>query len=46
MRNMRKSDGLIKIASEENIPLNVAELDVNDDLSVNNAKSKNRYKAQ
>ena len=37
MRNMSKSDGLIKIASEENIPLNVAQLDVNDDLSVNNA---------
>ena len=40
MRNMSKSDGLIKIASEENIPLNVTQLDVNDDLSVNNAIDK------
>ena len=37
MRNMSKSDGLIKIASEENLHLNVAQLDVNDDLSVNKA---------
>ena len=35
MRNMSKSDGLIKIASEESLQLNVAQLDVNDDLSVN-----------
>jgi len=40
MRNMRKSEGLIKIASEENLQLNVAQLDVNDDLSVNNAIDK------
>jgi short-subunit dehydrogenase len=40
MRNMSKSDGLIKIASEENLPLNVAQLDVNDDLSVNKAIDK------
>jgi len=31
MRNMSKSDGLVKIASEENLQLNVAQLDVNDD---------------
>jgi len=37
MRNMSKSDWLIKIASEENLQLNVAQLDVNDDLSVNKA---------
>ena len=37
MRNMSKSEGLIKIASEENLQLNVAQLDVNDDLSVNKA---------
>lgn len=35
MRNMSKSDGLKKIASEESLQLNVAQLDVNDDLSVN-----------
>jgi short-subunit dehydrogenase len=40
MRNMSKSDGVIKIASEENLPLNVAQLDVNDDLSVNKAIDK------
>jgi short-subunit dehydrogenase len=37
MRNMSKSDGLIRIASEEKLPLNVTQLDVNDDLSVTNA---------
>lgn len=40
MRNMSKSEGLIKIASEENLQLNVAQLDVNDDLSVNKAIDK------
>ena len=40
MRNMSKSEGLIKIASEENLQLNVAQLDVNDDLSVNKAIEK------
>ena len=40
MRNMSKSQGLIKIASEENLPLNVAQLDVNDDLSVNSTIDK------
>jgi NAD(P)-dependent dehydrogenase (short-subunit alcohol dehydrogenase family) len=35
MRNMSKSNGLREIASKEKIPLNVAQLDVNDDLSVN-----------
>ena len=40
MRNMSKNDGLMKIASEENLQLNVAQLDVNDDLSVNNAIDK------
>jgi len=40
MRNMSKSEGLIKIASEENLQLNVAQLDVNDDLSVNKAINK------
>jgi short-subunit dehydrogenase len=37
MRNMSKSDGLREIASKENIPLNVTQLDVNNDSSVNNA---------
>jgi NAD(P)-dependent dehydrogenase (short-subunit alcohol dehydrogenase family) len=37
MRNMSKSNGLMEIASKENIPLNVAQLDVNDDISVDNA---------
>jgi short-subunit dehydrogenase len=40
MRNMSKSEELIKIASEENLQLNVAQLDVNDDLSVNKAIDK------
>ena len=40
MRNMSKREGLIKIASEENLQLNVAQLDVNDDLSVNKAIDK------
>lgn len=40
MRNMSKNEGLIKIASEENLQLNVAQLDVNDDLSVNKAIDK------
>ena len=40
MRNMSKSEGLIKIASEDNLQLNVAQLDVNDDLSVNKAIDK------
>ena len=37
MRNMSKSDGLREIASKENLPLNVTQLDVNNDSSVNNA---------
>jgi NAD(P)-dependent dehydrogenase (short-subunit alcohol dehydrogenase family) len=37
MRNMGKSDGLREIASKENIPLNVTQLDVNNDSSVNGA---------
>src|ERR687892_2565958 len=37
MRNTSKSDGLREIASRENIPLNVTQLDVDDDMSVNNA---------
>jgi NAD(P)-dependent dehydrogenase (short-subunit alcohol dehydrogenase family) len=37
MRNMSKSHGLREIASKENIPLNVTQLDVNNDSSVNNA---------
>jgi NAD(P)-dependent dehydrogenase (short-subunit alcohol dehydrogenase family) len=37
MRTMSKSDGLRDIASKERIPLNVAQLDVNDDSSVDNA---------
>ena len=37
MRNMSKSNGLREIASKERIPLNVDQLDVNDDSSVNNA---------
>jgi NAD(P)-dependent dehydrogenase (short-subunit alcohol dehydrogenase family) len=34
VRNMGKSNGLREIASKEKIPLNVAQLDVNDDSSV------------
>ena len=37
---MSKSNGLREIASKEKIPLNVAQLDVNDDLSVNTAIDK------
>jgi short-subunit dehydrogenase len=36
MRNLKKSDELLKIASKENIPLKVIQLDVNDDKSVSN----------
>jgi len=37
MRNTSKSNGLREVASKENIPLKVTQLDVNDDSSVNNA---------
>jgi short-subunit dehydrogenase len=37
MRNVSKGDGLREIAFKEKIPLNVAQLDVNDDSSVNSA---------
>ena len=37
MRNMSKSNGLREIASKEKIPLNVVQLDVNDNSSVDNA---------
>jgi NAD(P)-dependent dehydrogenase (short-subunit alcohol dehydrogenase family) len=37
MRNLKKSDELLKIASKENIPLRVIQLDVNDDRSVSSA---------
>jgi len=37
MRNLKKSDELLKIAAKERIPLKVIQLDVNDDRSVNNA---------
>ena len=37
MRNMSKSNGLREIASKEKIPLNVTQLDVNDNSSVDNA---------
>lgn len=37
MRNLKKGDELIKIASQETIPLKVIELDVNDHVSVNDA---------
>jgi NAD(P)-dependent dehydrogenase (short-subunit alcohol dehydrogenase family) len=37
MRNMSKGDRLLEIASEEKIPLNVTQLDVNNDSSVDNA---------
>jgi short-subunit dehydrogenase len=37
MRNLKKSDELLKIASNENIPLKVIQLDVNDDRSVSSA---------
>jgi short-subunit dehydrogenase len=37
MRNLKKSDELLKIAAKERIPLKVIQLDVNDDSSVNDA---------
>ena len=37
MRNLKKSDELLKIATKENIPLKVIQLDVNDDRSVSSA---------
>lgn len=37
MRNLKKSDELLKIAANERIPLKVIQLDVNEDTSVNNA---------
>src|ERR1044072_991342 len=37
MRNLKKGDELMKIASQETIPLKVIELDVNDNVSVNDA---------
>ena len=37
MRNIMKSDRLREIALKENIPLNVAQLDVNSDSSVDDA---------
>jgi short-subunit dehydrogenase len=37
MRNMSKSDALREIATKEKIPLNVIQLDVNNDSSVDNA---------
>jgi NAD(P)-dependent dehydrogenase (short-subunit alcohol dehydrogenase family) len=37
MRNLKKSDELLKIASKENIPLKVIQLDVNDERSVSSA---------
>lgn len=37
MRNLKKGDELMKIASQETIPLKVIELDVNDKVSVNDA---------
>lgn len=35
MRNMSKSDRLKEIASKEKMPLNISQLDVNSDSSVN-----------
>jgi short-subunit dehydrogenase len=37
MRDVSKGDGLGEIATKEKIPLNLAQLDVNDDSSVNSA---------
>ncbi len=37
MRNLNKSEGLREIAAKEKIPLKVAQLDVNNDSSVDNA---------
>ncbi|HJY11088.1 MAG TPA: SDR family oxidoreductase, partial [Nitrososphaeraceae archaeon] len=37
MRNMNKSNRLVEIASKEKIPLHITQLDVNSDLSVENA---------
>lgn len=37
VRSLNKSKGLREIASKENIPLIIAQLDVNDNLSVDNA---------
>ena len=37
MRNLKKSNELLKIAAKEKIPLKVIQLDVDDDSSVNSA---------
>lgn len=37
MRNLKKGDNLLKIVSEEKIPLKVIQLNVDDDNSVTNA---------
>jgi NAD(P)-dependent dehydrogenase (short-subunit alcohol dehydrogenase family) len=37
MRNLKKGDELLKIATNERIPLKVIQLDVDDDKSVSNA---------
>jgi short-subunit dehydrogenase len=40
MRNLEKSRTIIEIADKENLPLQVVQLDVNDDISVRNAINK------
>ena len=37
MRNAKKSDSLLKTSEEEKLPLRVIELDVNDEMSIENA---------
>jgi len=39
MRNLNKGEEILKIAAKEKLPLKTLQLDVNDDLSVNNAMS-------
>lgn len=37
MRNLNKCEEILQIAAKEKLPLKTIQLDVNDDLSVNNA---------
>ena len=39
MRNLNKGEEILQIAAKEKLPLKTLQLDVNDDLSVNNAMS-------
>jgi NAD(P)-dependent dehydrogenase (short-subunit alcohol dehydrogenase family) len=37
MRNLNKSENIKSIATKENLPIHINQLDVTDDVSVNNA---------